>query len=48
MQGDALMKNIKDILPFDRPREKLAAHGAKALSDPELLVILLGWMSRVW
>ena len=36
------MKNIKDIPTFDRPREKLAAHGAKALSDPELLVILLG------
>lgn len=39
---DALMKTIKDIPSFDRPREKLAAHGAKALSDSELLVILLG------
>lgn len=36
------MKRIKDIPHFDRPREKLATHGAKALSDLELLVILLG------
>jgi DNA repair protein RadC len=36
------MKNIKDIPHFDRPREKLATLGAEALSDPELLVILLG------
>ena len=34
--------NIKDIPNFDRPREKLAAKGPEALSDPELLAILLG------
>ncbi len=36
------MKNIKDIPNFDRPREKLATQGAEALSDVELLAILLG------
>lgn len=36
------MKHIKDIPHFDRPREKLAAKGPEALSDSELLAILLG------
>ena len=36
------MKHIKDIPDFDRPREKLAAKGPEALSDSELLAILLG------
>ncbi len=36
------MKTIKDIPPFDRPREKLADKGPAALSDTELLAILLG------
>ncbi len=36
------MKHIKDIPNFDRPREKLAAKGPEALSDPELLAVLLG------
>ncbi len=36
------MKHIKDIPDFDRPREKLAAKGPKALSDSELIAILLG------
>ena len=36
------MKNIKDIPNFERPREKLAAKGPEALSDSELLAILLG------
>ena len=36
------MKHIKDIPNFDRPREKLAAKGPEALSDSELLAILLG------
>ncbi len=36
------MKNIKDIPRLDRPREKLAKQGPEALSDPELLVVLLG------
>jgi len=36
------LKYIKDIPAFDRPREKLAARGPEALSDTELLAILLG------
>jgi len=36
------MKNIKDLPSFNRPREKLAAQGPEALSDTELLAILLG------
>lgn len=35
-------KCIKDRLPLDRPREKLVLKGAKALSDVELLAVLLG------
>lgn len=35
------MKNIKDIPDFDRPREKLAEKGSEALSDMELLAIIL-------
>lgn len=35
-------KRIKDRPYFDRPREKLAARGAKALSDVELLAVLMG------
>lgn len=34
--------SIKDWAEADRPREKLAAKGRKALSDAELLAILLG------
>jgi DNA repair protein RadC len=36
------LRHIKDIPDFDRPREKLAARGPEALSDSELLAILLG------
>ncbi|MBW1679096.1 MAG: DNA repair protein RadC [Deltaproteobacteria bacterium] len=36
------MKNIKDLPSFNRPREKLAAQGPEALSDTELLAIILG------
>jgi len=36
------LKTIKDIPNFDRPREKLAAKGPEALSDSELIAILLG------
>jgi DNA repair protein RadC len=36
------MKKIKDIPELDRPREKLQQKGAEALSDVELLAILLG------
>lgn len=33
---------IKDLCPDERPREKLRLRGAKALSNAELLAILLG------
>ncbi|MDA8340415.1 MAG: DNA repair protein RadC [Nitrospiraceae bacterium] len=36
------MKKIKTIPQFDRPREKMEQKGAKALSDLELLAVLLG------
>jgi DNA repair protein RadC len=36
------LKHIKDIPDFDRPREKLSVKGPEALSDTELLAILLG------
>lgn len=36
------MKKIKDIPAPDRPREKLQQKGAEALSDLELMAILLG------
>ncbi|MFH0925489.1 MAG: DNA repair protein RadC [bacterium] len=36
------MKKIKDLAKFDMPREKLEQKGAKALSDLELLAVLLG------
>jgi DNA repair protein RadC len=34
--------NIKDWAVEDRPREKLLSHGARALSDAELIAILIG------
>ena len=36
------MKKLKDLSESDRPREKLQAKGPDALSDIELLAILLG------
>lgn len=36
------MTRLKDLSPLDRPREKLAARGAAALSDQELLAAVLG------
>ena len=36
------MKKIKAIPQFDRPREKVEQKGAKALSNLELLAVLLG------
>ncbi|MCP5053459.1 MAG: JAB domain-containing protein [bacterium] len=35
-------KSIKQIPEFDRPREKLVGKGPKALSNLELMVVLLG------
>ena len=40
------MKRIKDLPKLDRPREKLMAKGAAALSDSELLAILIGSGTR--
>lgn len=37
-----IMKKIKNIPEFDRPREKMEQKGAKALSNLELLAVLLG------
>ena len=34
--------NIKTLEALDRPREKLLIHGARSLSDAELLAILIG------
>jgi DNA repair protein RadC len=36
------MKKVKDIPQDERPREKLAKKGPQALSDVELIAILLG------
>jgi DNA repair protein RadC len=36
------MKKIKEIPAFERPREKLTAKGPEALSDVELLAVILG------
>jgi DNA repair protein RadC len=37
-----MSKNIKDMPEYERPREKLQMKGAEALSDVELVAILLG------
>ena len=37
---------MKDLLPDDRPREKLRCHGAAALGDNELLALVIGNGSR--
>ena len=37
-----MRKNIKNLPEFERPREKLQQKGAEALSDLELMTILLG------
>ena len=37
-----MSKTIRDIPEADRPREKLLRKGAKALSDQELLAVLIG------
>lgn len=39
-------KNIKDLPKHERPREKLMEKGASALTDQELLAVLLGKGSR--
>jgi len=40
------MKKIKDLPAHERPREKLLEKGAKALSDQELMAIILGKGSK--
>lgn len=37
-----MAKKIKNLEPHERPREKLLEKGARALSDKELLAVLLG------
>ena len=37
---------MKDLLPDDRPREKLRHHGAAALGDNELVALVIGIGSR--
>src|SRR4029453_18888671 len=37
---------MKDLLPADRPREKLRDHGPAALGDNELVALVLGSGSR--
>jgi DNA repair protein RadC len=37
---------MKDLLPDDRPREKLRRHGAAALGDNELVALIIGNGSR--
>jgi len=41
-----MSKRINDIPALDRPREKLLRKGAAALSDQELLAVLLGKGTR--
>ena len=36
------MKRIKELPEFSRPREKLKERGVKALSDTELIAIIVG------
>jgi len=46
MAADPSHFSIKDWSENDRPREKLIAHGSAALSDAELLAILIGSGTR--
>jgi DNA repair protein RadC len=39
-------RKVHDLPPEDRPRERLARHGAGALSNGELIALLLGTGSR--
>ena len=36
-----ILSRIKDLPQHERPRERLAEHGAEALTDAELIAILL-------
>jgi DNA repair protein RadC len=47
MAGGSKVISIKNWPVDDRPREKLLKKGAKALSNSELLAILLREISRV-
>ena len=42
----SLRRSVQDLPPEDRPRERLARHGAPALSSRELLALLVGSGSR--
>lgn len=38
----ARLRTIQQLAPIDRPREKLVAKGTRALSDFELLEVIIG------
>ena len=40
--ADATVRRVRDLPAEDRPRERLARHGAEALANRELLALLLG------
>jgi DNA repair protein RadC len=40
--ADATIRRVRDLPAEERPRERLARHGAEALSNRELLALLLG------
>ena len=42
INADTLMKTIKDLPEYSRPREKLREKGAAALTDEELVAAILG------
>ena len=42
----SLPRRVQDLPPEERPRERLARHGASALSSRELLALLVGTGSR--
>jgi DNA repair protein RadC len=41
-EGASLHRWVRDLPPEERPRERLARHGAAALSSRELLALLIG------
>ena len=44
--GLAPVQRVRDLAPEERPRERLARHGASALANRELLALLIGSGSR--
>jgi DNA repair protein RadC len=46
VETGSVPRRLKDLPPEERPRERLARHGASALSSRELLALLVGTGSR--